>query len=439
MTRTKADGLYLLLLGASIFLALGWNGSMSDFKVVYYGSKCLAQHGDPYKPDDVLRVQEIQGADLTDPIQRQAISLSVYLPTAYLLAYPITLLGWQLGHLFWTLLIATAFILAGFLAWDLSVDNAPLLSASLIGFMLANGFAFLFLGNTAGIVISLCVVAVWCFVRQKFPVAGVLCLAVSLVIKPHDGGLIWLFFLLSGGVYRKRALQTLLVCTLLAIPAVIWVSSVAPHWTQELSSNVALSSSAIGRDNPGPSSLAGHQGAVITDFQTVLSIFRDDPRFYNPVTYLLVGFLILVWALITARTRLSPSTTWLALAAIAPLSLLPTYHRSHDAKILLLCVPACALLWAEGRMIRWLAVALTSAGTVLTGDFPLWALGRLTKQTQIPGEMFGRIKVIMLTRPVPLVLLALGTFYLWLYFDRTRVRSQASELAACNAVSTPFS
>src|SRR6185503_5536847 len=162
------DGLYLLLLGASIFLALGWNGSMSDFKVVYYGSKCLAQHGDPYKPDDVLRVQEIQGADLTDPIQRQAISLSVYLPTAYLIAYPITLLGWQLGHLFWTLLIATAFILAGFLAWDLSVDNAPLLSASLIGFMLANGFAFLFLGNTAGIVISLCVVAVWCFVRQKF-------------------------------------------------------------------------------------------------------------------------------------------------------------------------------------------------------------------------------------------------------------------------------
>lgn len=428
MTRKKTDSLYLLLLGATIFVAFGWNGSMGDFKVVYYGAKCLAQHGDPYKPDDLLRGEAVQ--DLRDPIQRQSVSLSVYLPTVYLLAYPIMLLGWQLGHFVWTFLTATAFIFAGFLAWDLSVDNAPLLSGSLIGFMLANGFAFLFLGNTAGIVISLCVIAIWCFVRQKLPLAGVLCLAFSLTIKPHDAGLIWLFFLLGGGVYRKRALQTLLVCTLIAVPAVVWVSSFAPHWTQELSSNVALASSAIGRDNPGPSSLSGHQGGVITDFQTILSVFRDDPRFYDPATYLFVGFLIVVWSLITARTRLLPSTTWLALAAIAPLSLLPTYHRSHDAKILLISVPACALLWAEGRLIRWLAVALTSAGIVLTGDFPLWVLGRLTGESQIPGDIFGKIRAIMLTRPVPLVLLAMGTFYLWLYFDRTRDRSQPSKYAA---------
>jgi hypothetical protein len=169
---------------------------------------------------------------------------------------------------------------------------------------------------------------------------------------------------------------------------------------------------------------------VIVDFQTILSVFRDDPRFYDPATYIFLGLLILVWSLITARTRILPSTTWLALAAIAPLSLLPTYHRSHDAKILLLAIPACAMLWSEGRLIRWFAVALTSAGIVFTGDFPLWALAWLTRSYQIPADIFGKIRAIILTRPVPLVLLAMGTFYLWLYFERTRDRSQPRKLAA---------
>jgi hypothetical protein len=427
MTRIRTDSLYILLLGATIFVALGWNGSMGDFKCVYYGAKCFVQHHDPYNPDEILRVQSLQGTN--DPIQRQAVSL-LYLPTTPLLTSPLTFLGWRLGHFLWIFLTATAFILAGILAWNLSVDNAPLLSGCLIGFMLANGFGFLFLGNTAGIVVSLCVIGVWCFVRQRFPVTGVLCFAVSLAIKPHDGGLIWLFFLLAGGAYRKRALQTLVVCTLIAIPAVVWVSSVAPHWTQELRFNLALSSSAIGPDNPGPLSRNAHKAGIIVDIQTILSVFRDDPRFYNPAAYLFIGLLILIWSLITARTRLSPSTTWLALAAITPLSLLPTYHRSHDAKILLLSIPACAMLWAEGRLISRFAVALTSAGIIFTGDFPLWALSWLTRNAQIPSDTLGKIRAILLMRPVPLVLLAMGMFYLWLYFERTRDHSQPSKLTA---------
>jgi hypothetical protein len=323
-------------------------------------------------------------------------------------------------------LIVAGFVLAACLIWDLAVDNAPLLSGSLIGFTLANSFGVLFLGNTAGIAVSLCVIAVWCFVRRRFAVAGILCLAVSLAVKPHDAGLIWLFFLLAGGTYRKRALQTLLVCTLIAIPAVVWVSSVSPHWIQELRSNLALSSSAIGPDNPGPSSRNVHKAGVIVDMQTILSEFRDDPRFYNPAAYLFCGLLIFLWLLITLRARLSPLTAWLALAAITPLSLLPTYHRSHDAKILLLAIPACAMLWAEGRLIRWFAVGLTSAGIVFTGDFTLWAIAWLTRTFQMPVGILGKIQMVLLTRPTALVLLAMGTFYLWLYFRRTRDRSQPS-------------
>ena len=55
----------------------------------------------------------------------------------------------------------------------------------------------------------------------NYKLAGILCMAVSLAIKPHDSGLVWFYFLLAGGVYRKRALQTLAVTVLLALPAIL--------------------------------------------------------------------------------------------------------------------------------------------------------------------------------------------------------------------------
>jgi hypothetical protein len=42
------------------------------------------------------------------------------------------------------------------------------------------------------------------------------------------------------------------------------------------------------------------------------------------------------------------------------------YHRQCDAKLLLLIVPACAMLWDSGRTIRWVALAATTLGVVLT-------------------------------------------------------------------------
>jgi len=57
-----------------------------------------------------------------------------------------------------------------------------------------------------------------------------LCLVVSLALKPHDAALIWLFFLLAGGTYRKRALQTLALFLVFAVPTVLWVTWLSPHW-----------------------------------------------------------------------------------------------------------------------------------------------------------------------------------------------------------------
>ncbi len=110
---------------------------------------------------------------------------------------------------------------------------------------------------------------------------------------------------------------------------------------------------------------------------------------------------------------------WLALAAVVPLTLLVTYHRPWDAKLLLLSVPACAILWAEGGRTRWLALLVTSAGIISTADIPLTILLIFTKNLHLStAGLPGQLLTVVLMRPIPLILLAMGIFYLWIYLRR---------------------
>src|SRR5208337_3591324 len=183
---------------------------------------------------------------------------------------------------------------AALLMWNIGESYAPNVSLFLIFILLVNCESIFGAGNTAGIAVGLCVVAVWCFLQERFVPAGILCLALSLVIKPHDAGLVWLYFLLAGGVYRKRALQTLLVAGVLALPAVLWVSQVVPEWAPELRSNLQAASVRGGLNDPGPTAIGFHHPDPIVDLQTVVSVFRDDPRIYVPASYLVTGTLLLL-------------------------------------------------------------------------------------------------------------------------------------------------
>ena len=60
-------------------------------------------------------------------------------------------------------------ILASFLMWDIGAELAPVITGALIGFLLANSELCLVVGNVAGIVVSLCVVAAFlCFIKRRF-------------------------------------------------------------------------------------------------------------------------------------------------------------------------------------------------------------------------------------------------------------------------------
>jgi hypothetical protein len=430
MKRATRIGLVWILLSSGISIFWGFflqraspNG-MADFKAVYYGARCLIRHSDPYQESEFLRVYQAEGGEFpsapgTSQVFRRAVPVCINLPTSLLLVAPLALLTWGQAHVLWMLFLAGSLILAASLMWNLAESYAPGISLFLICIVLANSEILFSGSNLAGISVGLCLVGVWCLLKERFMMAGVLCMAVSLALKPHNSGLVWLYFLLAGGIYRKRAMQTFVVTVVLALAAILWVTPIAPHWIGELNSNLLLTTAPGALNAPGPTSVSFRSSNMLIDLQTVISVFRDDPRIYNPVSYLICGALLLAWSVRTLRSSFSQRRAWLALAAIAAISMLPVYHRQYDAKLLLLTVPACAMLWAEGGLIGWIAAVVNTAGVVVTGDIPSAILLDLTKNLHIStAGLPGQILTVVLMQPAPLILLVMGIFYLWVYLRR---------------------
>ena len=435
MTKMRLTILVLFSLCSALSVLWGFaleraaRGIIIDFKVVFIGTRCLLQGHDPYDEKQLMNVYLAEGgkppsssAELNKV--RQVVALQVYFPTAFLYIVPFALLPWGTAHALWSGLTVLVFTLAAFLMWTLAQDRAPNAAFYLACFILANSGILYAGGNPAGLAIGLCVVAAWCLLQDKHVYIAMICFAVSLALKPHDTGFVWLYFLLAGGVFRKRALQILGLTVALALPAILWVSYISPHWLQQLSGNLSATSVQGGITDPGPNSMSGSGGGMIIDLQTVISVFRNDPRFYNPVTYLICGSLLAVWTAISVRGRSSVQKNYLALASIAALSMLPVYHRPHDAKLLLLTLPACAMLLSEGKLTGRIAILLNSAAIMLTSDFPLALLAKATDGfSQTTESVYGKTLTILFDRPVPLVLLALGVFYLSVYVRRCRETS----------------
>ena len=190
--------------------------------------------------------------------------------------------------------------------WKVGADFSPGVSLFLVCLLILNCEVVFAGGNTGGLVAALCVVGAWCLLEERFVPAGILCLAIGLAIKPHSAGLLWLYFLLAGGLLRKRALQTLAVVCVFGLASLLWISRIAPHWMREMSSNIALLSGQGGNNAVGPGSFGMSHADLVIDLQSALSVFWDDPRIYNPVSYLVCGILVLVWAIATLRLRWSP-------------------------------------------------------------------------------------------------------------------------------------
>lgn len=434
MNRRRPDGLIFVILGAVAFLVIGiaWRHvssiEMGDFKVVYYSARCLLAHGDPYNEQAVLRVYYGEGREQpTEPVlDRDVKTRFFYPPTAFLLTLPVAVLGYSVGAVVWTILLAGSLILAAIASWDLGADAAPIASGVLAGLLLLNSFWLFMIGNSAGIVVSFCVLAVWCFFRKQFEPLGVLILAISLALKPNDSGLVWLFLVVSGGALRKRALQSLAVLVILSLPIFLWITRVSPHWYPELKANMASFSGIGSIVDPAATGMAGKNMDCIVQLQTAVSIFVPRPETYNLITWIVCTPLLVLWAVAALRRSSDRSFTWLALAAAAPLSMLPTYHFQHDARLLLLTIPACAILWAERGLVGWCSLLITGAGIVVNGDV-FTGIRILLTRGLVPHEGFGsHLVTVIFMRPGPLVLLVVAIFYLSAAWNRLPRQTNAA-------------
>lgn len=438
MQRARSDGVFFLVLGMITFVLFGAylkyraTDSMVDFKMLYYGSRSLLLHSDPYNQQTFSSLLRNEFGESSFIQHHPSLAISINLPTTYALAAPLALLPFWLASAIWSLLTATSLIGAAWLVFRAGASYAPVLSGALSGLALINGAVAVGNGNSAGVIVGLCVIAAWCFITERSAWLGICCFAVSLIVKPQDAGLLWLFFLLAGGTFRKRALQAAGIALLLALPGAVWVSRAAPQWMPELHANLVEIAAHGGNCDPGPAGLTNKSGTmeVITDLQTVISVFDDSPSFYNPVTFLICGVLFVAWAMVAFRSSPSFALAWLALAAIAPLTLLVTYHRAYDARLLLLAIPACALLWTKGDRVGKIACAFTAAAILFTGEIPLAFLNPLLKRMHADaGTLPGKLETVLLMRLAALSLLAMCLFYLWIYLREHRA-ALAMELTA---------
>lgn len=378
MTSTHRNGLLCVLLSMAISIiwgvAIGRGGNAwNDFRGIYAASRCLIHHHNPYSVGELTR--EYMSEDGQRPPDKpeflEAIVLCVNVPTTFVIVAPLAALSWGPAHILWMLATGSAFILAIVLMWNVGARSAPRVSTFLACILAVNCEEIFAAGNAAGIAVALCGIAVWCFIENRFVRLGVACLGLGLAIKPHDAGFIWLYFLLAGGAYRRRALQSALVTAAIGLTAVLWVWHIAPHWLQDWNANLAAISTPGGINDPGPNSATGSSIYTVVDLQSAISVFRDDPRFYNITGYLICGTLSLIWSIWTLRTRFTAHKAWFALAAGTAFELLITYHRPWDARLVMLAIPACCVLWARPGRLGKIAFLVTAAGVLFAGVLPL--------------------------------------------------------------------
>ena len=389
-------------------------GTEVDYKVVYIGARCLLRHCDPYNRDQLMKVYFDEGGERLPPPppgyrQHYLVAEQLYPPTAELFFVPFALFSWPTAYFLW---VGTTFVLlscSAFLIWSVAAGYAPDPPFYLTCIILANSGILLASGNPAGIAVSLCVIGVWCIVQSRFVWLGVFCLACSLAIKPHDTALVWLALMVVGGSFRRRALQSFAIMAAFAVASFVWFQQISPGWMHELQSNVFGYSTGGSRNDP-----AGATAPGMVNLQPMLTLVRNDPRFYNLAALAILAPIFLAWIYVTLRSRRTREEIWLGLAGIACLTLLPLYHRSYDAKILILTLPACAILTAKRGPVAWVALALTSLGVLVTSDLPVAALDIVAPPFP-SGAVGSNLLFLILGRPAGLVILCLSAFYVWAY------------------------
>ena len=421
---------------ATGFLMLKAQGGIGlDFKMVYNSARCLLDHHDPYKQAAIQKTyienEQKLGVDCCSDLAALPVETRywVYPPTIFAVSLPIAIFPMKVAFVLWTTLAAAGFLIAAAMMWNVGSEYAPRVTGAFLCLLLANSGTLVSTGNAASPAISLSIIGAWCLIRERAVIFGVICMAMSLALKPHDSALIWLALFLFGGTVRKRALQSAALMACSTVPVLLWVWQIAPHWASELHLNVSELLAKGGMDDPGPAGVLKRGTMTLTNLQSVLSLIRNDPRFYNTASYVICFLTVGILVFVTLRFRASKESRWLAMAFVAALTLLPFYHRHYDSKILLVTIPACAFLWKRKDSMGRLALLVTTVGLLMASDLP-WAFYiSATSNLQLSGT-WAQLYFYSRALPVPCAMLLVAVFFLVAYINDLRRGSALEDVPA---------
>ncbi len=410
-----------------------------DYRSIYSSSRCLLDGRNPYSGPEMQAEFLAHGGSLRevgpndDPRSIFAPYYVGYPPTSLFYFMPLASLPWQLSRHLWIVFSLTLYGLAALLFSELCSDYSPIAANLCLACFLGAQWLPIYLLQPTLLPAALCCIGIWSLLQGRFIKAGILCLAFSLVLKPHLGALPLLYFFLVSPVSRKRALQVVCVTVLLCVPGLTWTSMHAGtrHWVQNFSVNVKNVASRGHLSDPGPT--GGGVPEEISDLQTIVSMFRDDPAYYNPAVWCFSLVLLAVWlypALTLPSTR---EKDLLCLAAILTFSMLPIYHREYDSLVLLTVFPAIGFLLKERP--RWGAVAASLSlvlSFVVSNYYKRFVLRPhlAVLQRAVGAGVGGKTLIALMQRPLALSLLILTVFFLVALYRVPRLPSGQGEMPA---------
>lgn len=356
----------LLLAAGAIFV---WRGPvralhMGDDLGVYYTCTRVWLHGgNPYDPA-ALRAEAIAAGGAPAGLLSNALGP----PTTFVLMAPLALLDWPTARAVWLgvnlLSLALAFVaLAKLTKATLTPARALLLAALVLG--LAPVQTSVALGQ---LILPVTAFVVWGIVAHqggRGVWAGIL-FALAAALKPQVGA-VFLGYLLVRGRWRGVLAGAVVVSAILAV-GVLRMTIAQQPWLDTLQANYQ----AFFHGGDGdPTSPARYQ---LLQLQYPLTVLLGRPSVASVLAWgaTVVLGAALLWLLRRGRR---PSDELLAFGIVGVLGLLPIYHRSYDAAILM--IPLAWALAAQAPAQRpWARVGLVLIlPFLLPGAAMLHALG----------------------------------------------------------------
>jgi hypothetical protein len=418
-------GYVILFVFTAYYIARGFRQETQvlfsmDFKTVYGGAECLLHHCDPYDSQQIYAAYLKAGGPPGQDMHAFRPNEPVYLPSALAMLTPFALLRWGPAHYLWLAFSVGVYVLGVWLIASLSFRRAPLTSAVGIGSLLLTNTLMIDLAQPAQLTVGLCAIAVWCIFEDRYKTLGTLCFAIALAFKPHLCGPVWLYFALCRGRYRQQAMQIFVVTVFVCLPGIIWASRMpaSAHWFHEMQGNVTVLGMPGMTNDPSPANI---EAPMIAELPALLSVIRNNPHFYNRLSWLIAGVFLVVWGVLVFRIQPSRERDYLAISSMVCISFFAVYHRNYDTCLLILIFPAFALLMSRGF---WWQQA--------TAAFTLFTIAEVANNHTATVDIyvypylkhpFSKWETIFWYRPVPFALSLLAVFsivalYAWMRRER---------------------